>query len=167
MSEVSEISPDDWAVWRLYVSSGRRLIAELDRRLQSEVGVSHPEHTVMLALAEAPDRQLRTGELAELLAWEKSRVSHQISRMEARGLVARTECPTDGRGTWITLTPDGRRAMLKAMRSHATDIRELFFDKLTDDEKASIRAAAIRMLEQLDPAMIAAALPKDQVGLAK
>ena len=66
--------------------------------------------------------------------------------MEARGLVERTACETDGRGTWIGITAEGRRLLLRAMRDHADAIRELFFDRLTDDEKASIRAASIRML---------------------
>ena len=75
-------------------------------------------------LSEAPDRKLRTGELAELLAWEKSRVSHQVARMEARGLLERTECDTDGRGTWVGLTDEGRRILLGSMREHAAAIRE-------------------------------------------
>jgi DNA-binding MarR family transcriptional regulator len=166
MSTVSEVSPDDWAVWRLYISSGRHLVAELDRRLQADAGVSHPEYTVLLSLNEAPQRQLRTGELADLLAWEKSRVSHQVTRMEARRLVERTPCETDGRGTWIGITAEGRRLLLRAMRAHAADIRELFVDRLTDDEKASIRAASIRMLEALDPAAITAALRREDATVA-
>ena len=167
MSTVSDVSADDWAVWRLYISSGRHLVAELDRRLQADAGVSHSEHTVLLSLNEAPRRQLRTGELAELLAWEKSRVSHQVSRMEARGLVERTACETDGRGTWIGITTEGRRLLLRAMRSHAADIRELFVDRLTDDEKASIRAASIRMLEAIDPAAITAALGREDATVGR
>ena len=161
MSTVSEVSPDDWAIWRLYISSGRHLVAELDRRLQADAGVSHPEYTVLLSLNDAPGRQLRTGELAELLAWEKSRVSHQVARMESRNLVERKACETDGRGTWIVLTAEGRRLLLRAMRAHAADIRELFVDRLTGDEKSSIRAASIRMLEALDPAAITAALGRE------
>ena len=166
MSSVSDVSPEDWATWRLYVSSGRHLIAELDRRLQADVGISHPEYTVLLSLNEAPRRQLRTGELAELLAWEKSRVSHQVARMEARKLVDRAPCETDGRGTWIGITAEGRRLLLRAMRDHADAIRELFVDLLTEDEKASIRSASIRMLERLDPAAIVAALPREDATVS-
>ncbi len=165
MSTVSDVSPEDWATWRLYFASGRRLVAELDRRLQADVGISHPEYTVLLSLNEAPRRHLRTGELAELLAWEKSRVSHQVARMEARKLVERAPCETDGRGTWIGITAEGRRLLLRAMRDHTDAIRTLFFDRLTDDDKASIRAASIRMLEVTDPAAIVAALPARSVEL--
>jgi DNA-binding MarR family transcriptional regulator len=166
MSTVSDVSSEDWGTWRLYFSSGRRLVAELDRRLQADVGISHPEYTVLLSLNEAPRRQLRTGELADLLAWEKSRVSHQVTRMEARRLVERTACETDGRGTWIGITAEGRRLLLRGMRDHAEAIRELFFDRLTDDEKAALRAASIRMLELTDPAAIVAALPREDATVS-
>jgi DNA-binding MarR family transcriptional regulator len=159
MTAVSEISADDWASWRLYFASGRRLVAELDRRLQADVGISHPEYTVLLSLNEAPEKRLRTGELAELLAWEKSRVSHQVTRMEARRLVDRTPCEDDGRGTWIGITTEGRRLLLKGMRDHTAAIRELFFDRLSDEQLTSIREGSIRMLELTDPAAIVAALP--------
>lgn len=165
MTAISEVDRADWATWRLYFSSGRRLVAELDRRLQADAGISHPEYTVLLSLNEAPQRQLRAGELAELLAWEKSRVSHQVTRMAARRLVERTACETDGRGSWIGITAEGRRLLLRAMRDHADAIRDLFVDRLSDDEKASIRTASIRMLERLDPTAIAAALPREDAGV--
>jgi DNA-binding MarR family transcriptional regulator len=71
--------------------------------------------------------------------------------MEARGLVARAECVEDGRGTWITLTNDGRRATLGATRDHAARLRELFFDVLGDDEKDAIRSSAARVLDKINP----------------
>ncbi len=100
--------------------------------------ISQADFSVLLVLSEAPDRKLRTGELAELLAWEKSRVSHQVSRMESRGLLERTECDTDARGTWVGLTDEGRRILLGSMREHAAAIRSLFFDNLDQGEKAAI-----------------------------
>jgi DNA-binding MarR family transcriptional regulator len=166
MSTVSDVDPEDWATWRLYFASGRRLVAELDRRLQADVGISHPEYTVLLSLNEAPQRKLRTGELADLLAWEKSRVSHQVTRMAARRLVDRTPCEDDGRGTWIGITAEGRRLLLRAMRDHAVAIRELFVDRLTDDQKASMRAASIAMLEVTDPAAITAALGREEATVS-
>ena len=71
--------------------------------------------------------------------------------MEARGLVERRECAEDGRGTWITLTADGRRATLCATREHAAKLREVFFDVLEDDEKEALRAGAARVLDRINP----------------
>ncbi|MES1212210.1 MAG: hypothetical protein ABUT11_01540, partial [Leifsonia sp.] len=84
-------------------------------------------------------------------AWEKSRVSHQVARMEARSLLVRTECDTDGRGTWIAATPEGRRVLLGAMGNHSRTIRQLFFDALSDDQRAAIGEAALNVLDRLSP----------------
>lgn len=149
MSTVSEVSPEDWEVWRDYYRAGREITHAFDRRLQDDAGISHPEYSVMLALWNAPHRKLRTGELADDLAWEKSRVSHQVTRMVARGLLERTECDTDARGVWVGLTAEGSRTMLAATRDHTAAIRAWFFDVLTDDEKQIIQTASQRMRAKL------------------
>ena len=151
MSTVSEVSPADWELWRAFRAMGEQLGRELDRQLQRDSGISQADYGILVSLFEAPDRQLRTGELGELLAWEKSRVSHQVARMEARGLVKRVECESDGRGTWVTLQNDGLRALLGAMREHAAAIRDLFLEQLDDDEKEVLRKAAQRVLDNLNP----------------
>ena len=112
MPRLTELSDEDWGLWRDFVAMHRHLARELDRQLQRDAAISQADFSVLLVLSEAPDRKLRTGELAELLAWEKSRVSHQVARMESRGLLERTECDTDGRGTWVGLTNEGRRTLL-------------------------------------------------------
>jgi len=151
MAADDELSDQDWSVWRDFMAMTGQLSRELDRRLQSDAGISHADYSVLLVLQQAPERQLRTGELAELLAWEKSRVSHQVARMEARGLLERTDCPTDGRGTWVSPTADGRRTLLGAMRNHTRTIRELFFDALRDEQRAAIGGAALNVLDKLSP----------------
>lgn len=152
MSTVPEVSEDDWGLWRAFVTMHRHLARELDRQLQRDAGISQADFSVLGRLSEAPDRKLRTGELAELLAWEKSRVSHQVARMESRGLLERTECDTDGRGTWVGVTAEGRRTLLAATRDHAAAIRGLFLDELSDDEKAAIDDVSRRVLDRINPA---------------
>lgn len=151
MSTVSEVSSADWELWRSFRSMGEQLGRELDRQLQRDAGLSQADYGILVSLFEAPSQQLRTGELGELLAWEKSRVSHQVARMEARGLVTRVECESDGRGTWVTLQNDGKRALLGAMREHAAAIRDLFLEQLEPDEKAVLQRAAKRVLDRLNP----------------
>jgi DNA-binding MarR family transcriptional regulator len=94
---------------------------------------------------------LRARELGQELAWEKSRVSHQVSRMEKRGLVERRECDTDARGTWIGITPDGRRAVLGVAREHAATMRSHFFDVVSASELDAIKVASERVLDSLAP----------------
>ena len=149
MSEVSEIDAADWALWADFARVHGELARELDRRLQRDAGISQGDYGVMLALFEAPQRRLRPSALGDAIAWEKSRLSHQLSRMVARGLVEREECDTDGRGSWVVLTRDGRRALLRAMRDHARDIRSLFLDLIEPDEKQALADVTTRVLARL------------------
>jgi DNA-binding MarR family transcriptional regulator len=151
MSEVSEVSAEEWAVWRKFYAMRRQLDRALEDQLQRDAGISGPDYEILLSLFESPQRRLRSRDLSERIGWEKSRTSHQVTRMESRGLVERSECEDDLRGTWIGLTSDGRRAVLGAMRKHTTTIRELFFDVLTDDEKATLGNASDRVLEAINP----------------
>jgi DNA-binding MarR family transcriptional regulator len=151
MSEVSSVSQQEWDMWRAFHAMRRQLDLALDRRLQQDAHISGQDYEILLALFEAPANQLRARDLGELLGWEKSRLSHQVTRMAARGLVERTECATDARGTWIGITAEGRRTTLGAMRDHALTIRKLFFDVLSDDEQSTLRDVAVRVLDAIDP----------------
>ena len=152
MAEKAEaVTTTEWDTWRSFRSMHRQIDLALERQLQRDADISAADYGVLVALLNASGKQLRARELGEELAWEKSRISHQVSRMEKRGLVERRECETDARGTWIGITPDGSRAVLGATREHATSLRKYFFDILSDDELVAIRMMSERVLDVLKP----------------
>ncbi len=152
MSEVSAVSDAEWRVWRKFYAMRRQLDRALEQQLQRDAGISTPDYEILLAIFESPHRRLRSRDLAELIGWEKSRISHQVTRMESRGLVERSECEDDLRGTWVGITAEGRRATLGAMREHATAIRSIFFDALSTEELATLDSASGKVLSAIDPA---------------
>jgi DNA-binding MarR family transcriptional regulator len=151
MSAVSEVSAEEWQVWRTFYAMRRQLDRALENQLQTDAGISSPDYEILLAIFESPGRQLRSRDLAELIGWEKSRISHQVTRMVSRGLLERRECEDDLRGTWVGITPDGRRAALGAMRKHVSTIRSIFFDALSPEELAALSSASVKVLEAIDP----------------
>jgi DNA-binding MarR family transcriptional regulator len=76
-------------VWRSYVGLRLHLEAELERRLVRDGGLSNAEFTLLVPLSESPGGLLRARDLGRLVGWERSRISHQVARMEKRGLVVR------------------------------------------------------------------------------
>lgn len=150
MSALPEVSASDWDLWQSLRSMSQQLSRVLDQRLQAEAGISQADYGILLALFEAPGGRRRPGELAEQIAWEKSRVSHQVARMEARGLVERIECDSDARGTWVTLRADGERALRDATEKYSEAIHELFVAELRSVERKALRTAARRVLGKLD-----------------
>jgi len=151
MSEVSSITEKEWGVWRAFYVMHRQLDLALERQLQHDSKISAPDYEILLALFESPGRQLRPRELGIGLGWEKSRLSHQVTRMVSRGLVERSECETDARGTLIEITAEGRRTILGAMREHAVTVRRLFFDVLSDEEQAVLEAVSTRIVDAIEP----------------
>ena len=138
-------------VWREYLAMSKRLVSQLGTELQRVTGLSAADYEVLVNLSEAPDGRLRPSELGAAIRWEKSRLSHQVSRMEQRGLVKRSACKTDARGAFVAITAAGRRAIEKAAPEHVEQVRRVFFDALTPaqlDALAEICEAVSRQLEQ-------------------
>lgn len=144
------LEPDEWALWDTWMRAQRLLARELDRGLQRDCGISKAEFSVLVSLWRAPGRELRVSELVESLGWEKSRVSHQLTRMEHRGLVEQTESGATGRRTRIALTATGRRVAQDAIHAHAGNIRSHFLDQLSADERATIRAWSEQTVDRIE-----------------
>ncbi|MFG1647267.1 MarR family winged helix-turn-helix transcriptional regulator [Amycolatopsis sp. NPDC049252] len=150
MVEPRTLAPEEWEFWDTWMRAQRLLARELDRGLQADCGISKAEFSVLVSLWRAPGRELRVGELAAALDWEKSRVSHLLTRMENRGLVERTSSGATGRRTGIGLTPEGGRVARDAIAHHAGNIRRLFFDALTPEHAATIRAWSEQLIDRVE-----------------
>ncbi|MDH6122534.1 DNA-binding MarR family transcriptional regulator [Kitasatospora sp. GAS204A] len=137
-------------VWRGWLSTQSRLPAALHRQLQADSELSLPDYDVLVQLTDTPQARLRVSDLAGALDWERSRLSHHIKRMAGRGLVEREECPDDGRGAFIVLTPAGRTAIERAAPAHARTVRELVFDALSDEELDTLGGVIDKLVTRLD-----------------
>lgn len=125
-------------VWRQWLAVTSELPAYLGQQLQQQFGISHQDYTIFVTLSEASEPALRISAVAELVGWERSRLSHHLTRMEKRGLVERRECTEDGRGAYVMLTPLGRSTLDKAAPAHVESVREVLFDRLDDAEVAEL-----------------------------
>ena len=140
----------DWVTWDAYHDAWRRLDRALDRAVQAGAGISVPEFEILIGLHRDPDHRLCVRDMAAGIGWEKSRVSHQVTRMVTRGLVERADCPTDGRGSWVVMTPDGRRAVLAGIRAHTAALEQLFWRPVAGDAD-TLRAVSARVQGALGP----------------
>lgn len=136
------LSPAESRAWRALQHLNLPLAAALNRQLSRDSNLSNADYAVLVQLSESPEHQLRARDLVRALGWEKSRLSHHIRRMESRNLVSRQECPTDGRGAFITLTSTGATAIEQAAPGHVEAVRSYFVDLLTPAQLESFAEIA-------------------------
>jgi DNA-binding MarR family transcriptional regulator len=116
--------------WLAYIRLQLRLAYEMNRQLLADSGMSLPDYDVLTALSVADAERMQITVLAAQIGWERSRVSHHVRRMSARGLVTCGLSAADRRVTEVTLTSQGRQAQAEAAPGHVELVRRLFFGGL-------------------------------------
>ncbi len=148
------LSPAEQHAWRSFIRMQEKLVGRLARELQTTSKLSIADYAVLVNLTDVPDGRLRFLDLVKAVEWEQSRASHHIGRMARRGLVVREECPDDGRGVFVAITPAGREAITAAAPQHVEAVRRLVLDHLTAEELALLGHISGRIIARLeaDPA---------------
>ena len=111
----------------------------IDETLQAGSDLSASEFAVLVALSEAEDHKLRLRELCSGLNWDRSRTSHQVTRMERRGLVTKNKGPADARGVLVNLTGEGMARLEQAAPDHVESVRRTVFDHLDPADVPALR----------------------------
>jgi DNA-binding MarR family transcriptional regulator len=142
------LSSGEQQAWRATVNLSQLLLRQLDRDLSAH-GLNGHDYEILVELSEAPDQRLRMTELADATSQSRSRLSHQISRMEKRGLVRRDECEGDKRGTFAVLTAEGTATIERVAPDHVEHVRRHFIDRLSPRQLEEIRDSFGPIVEYL------------------
>lgn len=136
-TEVPWLTDQEQRAWRSFLMTSKLVTAELERGM-AQHGLSGTDYSVLVSLSEAPQRRMRMSELSLTLLLEKSRLSHQITRMERAGLVRRESCPDDRRGQFAVLTDEGWETIRRVAPFHVELVRSIFIDRLTPAQLAQL-----------------------------
>jgi DNA-binding MarR family transcriptional regulator len=121
--------------WRNLMDGSYRLLDVLNRELQNSHGLTLAEYRILVMLSESPDGSLRMSELADGVLSSRSRLTHQIRRMQAQNMVERDTCLEDGRGVLAVITDEGRTRLRKAAPTHLISVRSHLIDLLSPTEQ--------------------------------
>lgn len=146
MSASKPFTDEEKRLWRLFLDSHRTVKLGIDDALLSSSSLSTAEFSVLASLSDSGEHGARLRELCETLGWDRSRTSHQIARMERRGLVTKTACPVDGRGVVVTMTDAGRQHFELGLVDYVESVRRLVFDRLSPAEQDNLRDIALKIL---------------------
>lgn len=124
--------------WQNFLDSALRIYATLNRGLTEAHKLTLVDVRLLDLLDKSEAGSARMGDLAEALMSLPSRVTRQIRRLEAQGLVQRTASPDDGRGVLATITEDGRELVKKAMVTYSQAVRANFLEQLSRPQMAAM-----------------------------
>lgn len=139
MAKEPWLGDDEQKAWRSYLLMWKLLESHVARHLHREYGLSASDFEILVNLSEAPTGRMRAFELGEATQWEKSRMSHHLTRMEKRGLIAKIAC--DARYPEIAITEQGLEAIRACAPAHAALIRELVVETLGTDRMVALGEA--------------------------
>ncbi|MDK8768830.1 MarR family winged helix-turn-helix transcriptional regulator [Corynebacterium freneyi] len=149
--EVPWLDDDEQTLWRAMMDAAKAVERAMDTRLLATEEISSADFSVLVQLSEAEGGTVRMRELCEALRWDRSRMSHQITRMARRGLVTKLRCANDSRGIDVELTAHGRDVIERAAPDHVRMIRRIVFDEL-DAVPGLDRDAALAALRNVSTA---------------
>jgi len=144
------LSREQQSHWRSWLTATTVLREQLSRELQESHGLTITDYEILVRLSESDTKSIRMSDLAKLTLLSRSRLSHQIDRMETAGLVSREVSPDDRRGQLAVLTNTGMKALVAAAPDHVEGVRKHFVDVLTDAEYKALGNAAKKIADHLD-----------------
>ena len=129
------LTPQELRIWRAFQDMGEEVRGRVGRDISEATGLSGPEFGVLSRLLGLGNGEMRQQELAKVMKWEKSRLSHQLTRMEDRRLIKRE---TAGDAVVIGLTKLGRQKLIEALPVRAESVKRHFLLRLTRDQLDTI-----------------------------
>ena len=121
-----------WFAWKRAHELVRTAVIE---EVTAATGLSDPDVGILLRL-DVAGGSLRQSEIAAALGWDRTRLSHQLTRMEDRGLVARRRTSS---GVRVDISDAGKEAAAAARPVHAAAVRRHLAEPLTPGQSAMLR----------------------------
>jgi len=133
-AQLARESPESglWFAWKRAHELVRAAVIE---KVTAATGLSDPDTGILLRL-DVAGGSLRQSEIAAALGWDRTRLSHQLTRMEGRGLLARRRASS---GVWVDISDAGKEAVTAVLPVHAAAVRRHLVEPLTPGQSAMLR----------------------------
>ena len=126
------------AAWARLVRVHQELLSAVEQELKQAGFPPLAWYDALLELARAPNGELRPLELEKQMLLPQYSTSRLVDRLAAAGLVERRECPVDGRGQMVAITPAGRNLQKRMWDAYAAAIERHVGTKLSNREAAGL-----------------------------
>lgn len=152
---MQRVTEQELLAWRLFIKTHSAIIDYIEQELADKKRVPLTTYDVLIALFEAPGKQLRLGELNRKVILSKSGLTRLLDRLEREKLIVRHKSAEDGRGSYAALTEEGESKLREAWPVYARGIKQYFAAPLSGGDVDSL----IRMLESIQRGLQAPETP--------
>ena len=149
LEPVRWLTADQQVVWRAFLAGVSKVHERLDAELRP-FGLDMGEYEILVNLSEAEQLEMRMSELAEMVRQSRSRLTHTVARMEAKGLILRKSCADDRRGVIAVLTAAGHNLLRNAAPQHVASVRQILVDVVDPADFEALGRAMHAILEVAD-----------------
>ena len=136
MARSKDLTAGELRLWHAWLKISEAVTTQVARDVAEASGLSAAEYGILERLVEIGNGRLRQRELAVALNWDKSRISHQLTRMQERNLLTRSK--TAQEGSQVVITRLGRDVLGRARPIHAQAVRRYLIERLTPEQAATI-----------------------------
>jgi DNA-binding MarR family transcriptional regulator len=115
---------------------GEDVMSRVGRDLTEATGLSGADFGILSRLADLGKGEMRQQILARSMGWDKSRLSHQLTRMQKRELIERRS--VDKRVVLVVLISHGQKRLEAARPIHAESVRRNLLSRLNAEQIETI-----------------------------
>ena len=144
------LNPAERQAWLALYAVATMLPGTLDADLNRRAKITLFDYHVLAMLSEAEDRTLPMSDLAARSNASLSRLSHVVTKLEARDWVRRSQSTRDLRVTTASITPEGLANLQELALEHVEHVRRLIFDGLDEQDVADLERVGRKILARLD-----------------
>lgn len=130
------ISTTEWAAWRSFRRMAEVISGRIVHDISHATGLSSADFNVLMELNRVDDACRRQRDLQAYLEWDKTRLSHQLTRMARRNLVERDNDSENV--VIIRMTPEGHQQLAAASQVHTDSVHKNFLNHLSADDLEKI-----------------------------
>src|SRR3954466_12789682 len=120
--------------WVSFLRAHAAITRQLNADLLNAHGLTLSDYEVLLRLANADDKMMRRGDLAQSVLLTASGITRLLDGLEETGCVGKAACASAARVSYARLPPAGSRKLSEAAKTHLAGIEELFSGRFSDEE---------------------------------
>jgi DNA-binding MarR family transcriptional regulator len=131
--------------WVMFLRAHAAITRELSAQLQRNHGLTLNDYEVLVRLSWVEGGRMRRVDLANSVLLTASGITRLLDGLEQAGFVCKETCSADRRVSYAKLTPAGEAKLLEARGSHLVDVDELFLNRYSGSELATLGELLARL----------------------